>query len=224
NPYLVGQVAWEAREGSLSSAFRCRIDGDALDARTEITLNHLQVARAGADDQAQTRIGLPLGMIVALMKNSHGDIHVAVPIGGRLSDPRFDMSEAIWSTVRNVAIKAITAPVSWIGRVRLDSHSRIERIDVDPIQFPPGRATLTPETQEQVTRIAAFLEQTPAMRIALTPVVSSRDRAALRQPTLDAEINRLVRDEKLSSEEATARLFKERFPQQPLPESAEDMR
>ena len=86
NPYLVEQVAWEARDGWLSTAFRCRIDGDALDARTEIKLNRLEVARADARDEAQARIGLPLGMIVALMKDSHGDIHVTLPVGGRLSD------------------------------------------------------------------------------------------------------------------------------------------
>jgi hypothetical protein len=221
NPYLVEQVAWEAREGWLTTAFRCRVDKETLDANTKITLNRLQVARASARDQAQTRLGLPLGMIVALMKDSRGDIHVNVPISGRLSDPRFDLSEAIWSTIRNVAVKTITAPVSWIGRVRVDDHSRIERIEVNPIPFAPGQAALTPEGQEQVTRVAAFLGQTPEMRMALTPVVSAKDRAALKRRTLDAEIARLVKSEKLSPEAAAVRLFKERFPQQPVPDTAD---
>src|SRR5262249_59075333 len=106
---------------------------------------------------------------------------------GKLSDPRFDLSEAIWSTIRNVAVETITAPVSGIGRVRVDSDSRIERIDVDPIPFAPGQAALSPEAQEQVTRVAAFLNQTPEMRMGLTPIVSAKDRAALRRRTLDVE-------------------------------------
>jgi len=179
NSYLVQQVAWEAREGWLTTAIRCRIDGDALDARTEIQVSRLQLARAGADDQAHARIGLPLGTLVALMKDARGDIRVTLPVRGRLSDPRFDFSEAIWSTIRNVAVRAIAAPVSWIGRVRFSADSRIERIDVDPIPFASGQATLTPEAREQLARVAAFLEQTPDVRMALTPVVSSRDRAAL---------------------------------------------
>ena len=76
-------------------------------------------------------------------------------------------------------MKAIAAPVSWIGRVQLSADSRIERIDVDPIPFASGQATLTPEAREQLARVAAFLEQTPDVRMALTPIVSSRDRAAL---------------------------------------------
>ena len=78
-------------------------------------------------------------MIVSLMKDSHGDIRVALPVTGRLSDPRFDFSEAIWSTIRNVVVKAITAPLSWIGRVRYTDDARIDSIDLDPIPFAPGR-------------------------------------------------------------------------------------
>jgi hypothetical protein len=58
------------------------------------------------------------------------------------------------------------------------TYSRIERIDVNPIPFARV-AGPTPEAQEQVTRVAAFLNQTPEMRMALTPVVCRiKDRAA----------------------------------------------
>ena len=204
NPYLVQQVAWEARSGSLTTSVRCRIDGDALDAKTEILLSRLEVARAGGPDEAQARIGLPLGTIVALMKDRRGDIRVSLPVGGRLSDPRFDVSEALWSTVRNVAVKAITAPVSWIGRVQVGANSRIERVDVDPIPFAPGSASLAPEAQEQVARLAAFLDQVPEVRLALLPVVSSRDRAALEEKAREPAAG-LLRERKTSPESLTER-------------------
>jgi hypothetical protein len=103
-------------------------------------------------------------------------------------------TQALWSTVRNVAVKAITAPVSWIGRVQIDSDSRIQRVDVDPIAFAPGAAALAPEAREQVARLAAFLEQVPGLRLALTPMVSSQDRAALEEkglPLADLAARRL---------------------------------
>jgi hypothetical protein len=207
NPYLVQQVAWEARSGSLTTSVRCRIDGDALDAKTEILLSRLEVARAGGADEAQSRIGLPLGTIVALMKDRRGDIRVSLPVGGRLSDPRFDMSEALWSTLRNVAVKAITAPVSWIGRVQVGANSKIERVAVDPIPFAPGSATLAPDAQEQVARLAAFLEQVPEVRLALVPVVSSRDLTALEEKAREPRAG-LIRWKKVTepAELATERL------------------
>lgn len=178
NPYLLQQVAWEARSGTLTTSLHCRIDRDALDAKTDILVRRLEVARAPGADGAQARVGLPLGTIVALMKDRRGDIHVAVPVGGRLSDPRFDVSEAIWSTVRNVAVKTITAPLSWIGRVETGADSRIQQVDVAPVRFEPGSATLTADGQDQLARLAAFLDQVPDIRLALTPVLSTGDRAA----------------------------------------------
>jgi hypothetical protein len=163
---------------------RCRIDGDTLDARTDILLKRLELERVPGADEAQARIGLPLGTIVALMKDRRGDIHVTLPVGGRLSDPRFDVSDALWSTVRNVAVKTITAPLSWIGRVQTGADSMIRRVDVDPVRFPPGSAELESDAQEQVARLAAFLDQVPDVRLALIPVVSPEDRAIIPEKRL----------------------------------------
>ncbi len=224
NPYLLNQVAWEALDGWLTTRLSCRIDGANLDAKTEILLSRLQVARASGHDEAQARIGLPLGMIVSLMKDRRGDIRLALPVSGRVTDPRFDFTEVIWNTVRHAAFKAITAPVSWIGRVQFGADSRIQRIEVDPIQFEPGTATPTPDGQGQVTRLVAFLDQMPETRLTAAAVVSPRDLAAMKQPAVDAVIERVARDARISPDAAAARVFRERFPRQPLPETPDAIR
>jgi len=155
------------------------------------------------------------------MKNRHGDINVTLPIGGRLDDPRFDFSEAIWGAVRAVAVNAITLPVSWIGRVRFTRDSRIERIDVNPVDFEPGTPAPTAEGRTQVTRLAAFLEELPEVRMSLTPVVSSRDVEALRRRTVEAAVAEAAKQHGLGRDAAAARLFAERFPGQPAPATPE---
>jgi hypothetical protein len=202
NPYLLDLLAWQASDGWLTTSIRCRIDGDTLDARGEVLVSRLEVTKAGGGDEAKARIGLPLGMLVSLMKNSHGDIRIALPVSGRLSDPRFDFGEAIWSTLRNVAVKAISAPLSWIGRVRYTADNRVERIEVNPIPFAPGQATLEPDAREQVSRVAAFLTQAPEARMAITPIVTARDRAALREASPDAANGR-ARDPRAAPDEVS---------------------
>jgi Domain of Unknown Function (DUF748) len=224
NPYLLNQVAWEARDGWLTTRLDCRIDGANLEAKTEILLSRLQVARASGHDEAQARIGLPLGMIVSLMKDRRGDIRLALPVGGRVTDPRFDFTEVIWNTVRQAAFKAITTPVSWIGRVQFDADSRIQRIEVDPIQFEAGTATPTPGGKEQATRLAAFLDQLPETRLTATAVISPRDLAAMKRPAVDAAIERVARNTRISADAAASRVFQERFPRRPLPETPEAVR
>jgi Domain of Unknown Function (DUF748) len=221
--YLLRYVGWGARQGSLTSAVRVRIDRDALDARTDIRLSQLDLVRASRDE-AEGRIGLPLGLIVSLMKDTRGDIRVSLPVSGRLGDPRFDFREAIWSTVKNVAVKAITLPVSWIGRVRLTPDSRIDRIEIDPVPFEPGTASPSPEGHAQVTRLIRFLSETPAARVVLTPIVSDSDVAGSRRRKLDKAIEDLARDSKVSADAAAVRLFHQRFPELPAPETPDAAR
>jgi uncharacterized protein involved in outer membrane biogenesis len=210
NPYLLQHVGWKSTQGRITSKLQCRIDGATLSAKTDIRLSGLSVVRAAASDGAQSRIGLPLGMITALMKNRRGDINISLPMGGRLDDPRFEFREAIWGAVRAVAVNAITLPVSWIGRVRFSGDSRIDRIEVDPVTFEAGTETPTAEGGAQTTRLAAFLEQLPEVRMSLTPVVSSRDVEALLRRAAEADADQFARQHGISRDAAVARLMETR--------------
>jgi uncharacterized protein involved in outer membrane biogenesis len=221
NPYLLRQVGWQSREGRLTTSLRCRLDGDALSAHTDVRVSRLQLVRASSHDEAQARIGLPLGLITTLLKDRRGDIVVSFPVGGRLNDPRFDFRDALWSAMRTVAVNAITLPVSWIGRVHFTSDSRIERIQVDPVTFEPGTATLTPEGEGQVARLAAFLERLPQVALRLTPIVSAADAEALKGRMLETALERLAEKSQLSRDDAAKLLFAQRFPGQPVPDSVD---
>ena len=192
NPYLVPYLAWQAAQGLVTVRIEGRVRDEALNARAEVQLSRLQVVRAAPSDGAPASGGLPLNLILALMRDSRGDIRFAFPVGGQLSDPRFDFRETIRSAIRTVAINTITLPVSWIGRLRVSPDSQIERVDVDPIRFQPASALLTAEGRTQATRVAAFLGQVGEVRMALTPVVSERDLATMRRQAAEAGVERLA--------------------------------
>lgn len=221
NSYVRRHVGWQVRDGWLTADVRCRIDGDALSVRTNVRLSHLRVNRAEATDEAQRRIGLPLGLLVALLKDGRGDIALSFPVSGHLHDPRFDFREAMWGAVRRVAVNAVSLPISWIGRVQIGAGTRIEGIEIDPIPFQPGTALLAAEGQDQAARLAAFLDHTPAMRVALTPVISSRDEVAARRQRVEALVDRLAREDQLPREAALARLFDQRFRDRAIPSTVD---
>jgi Domain of Unknown Function (DUF748) len=223
NRYLERLTAWSAREGRLSVEARCTIQGDQLEARNEIHLARLQVVRAGQQDQTRQRIGLPLGVIVALMKDSGGDIHVPLSVGGRLGDPRFELGEAVWGAVGAIAIKAVALPVSWIGQLRFGRDSRIEDISIDPAVFEPGRATALPEGERQLGRIAAFMQQRPDARMVLTPVITLGDVEDLQRQEAQARIQQLARDESLAVPEAARRVHAKQFPGREAPATVDEI-
>jgi uncharacterized protein DUF748 len=222
NPYILRYAPWRAVDGLMTLRIQGGVQGDALNARADVRLSRLQVIRvARAEGTPDMSGGLPLNLIIALMRDARDDISLGFPVSGRLGDPRFDFRDAIHDAIRTVAINAITLPVSWIGRLHVSADSQIERVEVDPIRFQPGSGTLTEDGRAQATRVAAFLQQLGEVRMTLTPVVSERDLGELRRQAATATVDRRATAAKVSREAATAQLFQERFPGRPVPAESE---
>ena len=160
-------------------------------------------------------MGLPLGMLVALLKDRRGNIALSLPVAGSLTDPKFDFHEAMWSALRKVAVHTIARPVSWIGRLRVTPDSRIADIEVDPLDFPAGSAELTRDAADRVGTIAGFMKTLPDVRMILDPTVSVGDVEALKTEQIQTRIRTLVREQKLSERDAAARLYAEHYRREP---------
>src|SRR5262249_13121440 len=212
---------WTGGQGGLPTTLSVRGEGDGLQARTQTQLGGLQVVRVAADDTTEKRIGLPLGMVVALLKDRQGNIKLALPVGGKLNDPRFDMREAIWGAVRTVAVKAIAAPISWIGRLHLTRDSKIADIEIDPVPFTVGGDELTPEAAAHVARIAAFMNERPDVQMILTPGVSLGDVEQLKTEQIKTRIAELASQQKVSERDAAAQLYSEHYPKHEPPDDVE---
>ena len=211
NPYLRHFTAWTARQGRLSTMVKARVSGDELEVGTQMQLGRLQVMRAAPDDAVERRVGLPLGMVVALLKDSRGNITLSLPIGGRISDPKFDFHDALWSALRTVTVNTIALPVSWIGRLRFTPDSRVADIEVDPVGFETGGVELTREAAERVGAVAGFMKRLPDVRMVVTPAVSLGDVEALKAEQIRARIRELARQQHLSERDAAARLYVEHY-------------
>ena len=79
NPYVEGMLGWIIRRGELTTKLEYRIEQDKLDAKNDILVGNLRVSPAKEADEVKKRIGLPLGLIVALIKDGDGNVHVTVP-------------------------------------------------------------------------------------------------------------------------------------------------
>ena len=188
NPYLDRLSSWVARQGTLTASLRYTLDGDALEATNVVDLYGLELQQAGRGNEVQQRVGLPLGVLVSLLKDRQGEIHLTVPVRGRLSSPDFDYAEAMWTALRNLAVKLVSLPFSWIGGVSYTKDARIDALQIWPVTFTTATATPTRAGREQLQRLATFLRDAPALRLRLRPVTTVADVGALRRAALDARL------------------------------------
>jgi len=220
NPYLDRLSAWIARQGTLTATLRYKVSGDDLEASNEVVLDGLEVEEGGRGSEFSRRIGLPLGTLVSVLKDRHGNIKLNIPVRGSLSAPDFEYSEAVWAALRNLTVRLVTLPFSLIGKVFFSEDSRIQTVQVDPVTFQTARATPTAEGTEHLRKLAEFLKESPGIRLRLRPVTTVADVTALRREALDTRLATLGSDE-AARRQAAIGLYTELFPRRQPPTSDE---
>ncbi len=223
NPYSDQMTAWLIQRGNLKYKFNLKVENDQVVAMNEVLVEKLRVAKSSRpDDEAKKRLGLPLGLIVALIKDGNGNIVVNVPVAGSLKDPRFDWSETIWSAVRNVLKNVLASPFRLIGSL-FSSEEKMEEPKVNPVTFAAGSAVLAPAAGQQLLRVADFMRQTPYVSLTLNPVVAPADLDTLKAEAVAAKVQQFAKERGISEQVMAIRgYFAVRLPSEKLPPTPDD--
>ena len=223
NPYADNAIAWVIERGKLGVKLHYIVEKNQLIAQNEIIVENLHVARSRAEDEVQKRIGLPLGMIVALVTDSDNGIRVNLPMKGTLESWSADFSDAIWTVVKNAVVNIVASPFKAIGRMFTGSGDKIESVAIDPATFTVGSATIADGADAHLTKVADFLRKAPAIKLTLAPVTTAADAESLRAQELTARIQKVQREAKLADlDAAVAAEFKRVFPGEAPPKTSEE--
>jgi hypothetical protein len=218
NPYADSFIAWIVDRGKLGVKFRIKVERGQLDAANEIFVQNIHVAPTRQDDEVKKRVGLPLGLIVALITDGDDNLKINLPMAGPVESWKADLGDAIWAVVKNVVVNVVAAPFRAIGRLFKGKDDKIESVAVEPVTFPAGADAIAPPMDRHVTAVADFLRRAPAIRLALTAVAVPADLESLRGQELTARLQARQREKALPDfAAAVAAEFKERFPGTPVP-------
>jgi uncharacterized protein involved in outer membrane biogenesis len=222
NPYVEQFTSWVITRGTFSLRTRYRIEGDRLSADHDMLFGGLRVERSRGPDQGRQRLGVPLGLAVALLKDRRGNIDFSIPLRGTLHDQQFDWAEAMWAGARQVLVKLIVSPFSAIGRAFTSGGDTVESLEVDPVTFAAGSAVLAPPMEVHVTRVADFLRRAPSLTLTLRPAVSDADVDALKAEVVNDRLATLTRERGLADQAAAIKADAgERLADVTLPETVE---
>ena len=216
NPYADSFIAWIVDRGKLGVRFHYRVERGQLEASNEILVANIHVAPTRQDDEVKKKVGLPLGLIVALITDANNDLKVNLPMSGPLASWKADISDALWTVVKNVVVNVVTAPFRGIGRLFTSGDNKVEGLNVEPVTFAAGADNLAPEMEQHLTKVADFLRRAPAIKLSLAPVAGPGDLESLKGQEVTARLQARQREAKLPDfAAAVAAEFKERFPTPP---------
>jgi hypothetical protein len=156
NPYSTPLAGYSIAKGKLTTALHYTIVDRKLDAQHKIRIDQLEWGEATATQGEAT---LPVKFATSLLKDKDGVISLDVPVGGTLDDPSFRVGPIIWQVIKNIIVKAVSAPFSLLGSLFAGAE------EAQFIDFAPGEAALDAATAERLGALAKSLIEKPELKL-----------------------------------------------------------
>jgi hypothetical protein len=199
-PYSTKYTGYPIVKGTLTVDVHYLLDQGKLTADNHIFIDQLTFGDHVASPDATN---LPIRFAISLLKNSKGQIDLRVPVSGSLSDPQFSIGSVILSAFMNLLVKAVTSPFSLIAAAFGGSGAQQ---DLGYIEFAPGYATLTPDSQKKLDTVATALADRTALKLNISGRVDPAfDKDGCREASLERSIEVLRHQDEEDSADANAK-------------------
>jgi hypothetical protein len=190
-PYSTKYTGYPITKGTVTVDVHYLLKEHHLTAQNHIRLDQLTF---GPRVQTKNVLNLPIRLAVALLKNPQGQINLDIPVSGSLSDPEFSILGVILGVLKNVILKAATSPFTLLASVAGGMGGKEQ---LDYVEFKPGYASLSPESQKKLNTLAKALNARPALRPNISGWVDPEyDREGLHYAMLD----RLIKGQKIKEQ------------------------
>ncbi|HWR04772.1 MAG TPA: DUF748 domain-containing protein, partial [Humidesulfovibrio sp.] len=157
-PYSGRYVGYVIEKGKLSVDVHYTVKDGQLAAENNIFLDQLTF---GKKVDSPNALSIPVGLVVALLKNSRGEIDINLPIKGSLSDPEFSIGGVIVKVLLNLITKAATSPFTLLASLFGGGE------ELSYVAFEPGQNTLTPEAEKHLDTLAKALRDRTGLKLEL---------------------------------------------------------
>lgn len=167
NPYFVHYVATPFNEGMVVYESNTTVKNDRLNSRNKVTIRKIT---AGKKVKSKTAYKLPVRLAVSLLKDVNGNINLDIPVEGNLADPKYRLGKVIWGIVKNIIVKAATAPARLLSRAFGGKPE-----DYDEIRFNYFQKGLSADQLHIADNLAKALADKPALSLSLIQVNNKED-------------------------------------------------
>jgi len=214
-PYSGKFAGRRIEKGKLNLDLRYRLFSRELRGENKIILDQFTL---GERVESRDALDLPLELAVAILRDPHGVIKVDMPVRGNLDDPDFGYGRLVFQALRNLIMKAVTAPFSLLAASLGGGE------ELGYVVFAPGQSDLTPTEQAKLGKLASALATRPTLNLEIRGATADEaDRLAIATHRL------LRRSEstppgaplRLSEQRRLLELYKEKFKDAPIQGSDE---
>jgi hypothetical protein len=149
-------AGYSIARGKLTTDLHYLIQDRRLDAKHHIVIDQLEW---GEPTAAKGEATLPVKFATVLLRDKDGVIDLDIPVAGTLDDPTFRIGPIIWHIIKNLIVKAVTAPFALLGALFSGAE------EAQHVDFAAGIAVLDPTTVERLGALAKSLVEKPGLKV-----------------------------------------------------------
>lgn len=164
NPYTKFYVAHAFVEGMLSYISSNSIHNGELKSSNILNIKKIEVSRKLSD---KPLYAIPLRLAIAILRDRKGNINLNIPVEGNLNDPTYKLGKVIWQIVKNLLVKAATAPFDLLAKAFGGNQEDIKYIRFDYLQHQ-----FDSRQQKSLDLIGKALEEKPDLKAKMVQVAS----------------------------------------------------
>ena len=160
NPYTKYYVAHPFWRGDISFSSKTSVKDGALDSRNRLIVKQIKVGEKVKSDSA---FNIPVRLAVAILRDRKGNIDLEIPIRGSLKDPDYKWGKAALTVLKNLLIKAVTAPYDMLAKAIGGNPEDLKMVTFNPLQDSLAAAQRKP-----LDAMIKVLSEKPEMSLTLT--------------------------------------------------------
>lgn len=181
SPYSSTYAGYYIDKGQISLTLQYYLEQGQLKGANHVYIDQLQL---GKPSDSSLATSLPVKLAIALLQDRNGVIDLGVDVSGDVNDPSFGIGSIIWTAVKNIVTKAVTAPFSLLANLMGSDE------ELDKVAFDAGQASILPSEHERLQTLADALSKRPQLAVSLEGSVN---------PNVDAnELAQLHLNDKLT--------------------------
>ncbi len=179
SPYTEKFIAYPVSTGMLSSDVAVNLRGKLIAVDNVFDIYQFDVGNKVDNPDAPN---IPIGLGLALLRDSSGNIRLDIPVEGDLSDPQFRLGRVIGRAIVNLIVKAVTSPFALIGALVGGGE------DMDVLAFEPGKALISKDELSKVESVAKAMTERPGLKLEISGFSSPEDIPAMKEAEFRRQI------------------------------------
>lgn len=151
SPYTGKFIGYKLEKGKMNVELDYKINDSQMIGGNRVVLKQMTL---GESVESEDAISAPVGLAIALLKDSDGVIDLDVPVTGNVDEPEFKVGHVVWTAFKNLIIGVATAPFRFLGDMLGISADELENVN-----FEEGKVTLLPPEREKMDKLSTALAE-----------------------------------------------------------------